>query len=569
MKGLSRRWLTYVLSEHSRRLACLTLGVAALLLTSAPGATAAEPVAVDVRIETAASTIWQGEVETDGCTIKDSGGKDHVLTGAKAACALDEAAKAGGFNYSFSDGVFGLFLTQIDGKPGKGNITDFWLYFVNFEAAQVGLAAKELVDGDQLLLVLEPWPPLPLIRAELSKGTIGVGDSFEVKVTRFDDTAKSFVALEKAQVRFDNKFYETDKDGEVSIGVQRPGDYDVVAEKAGHTRSASQNIRVFSRAVERIAGQSSVQTAVHISQKGWFNGSDAVVLARDDHFADALAGGPLAKYLAYRHGRQAPILLTGTDVLAPDTMAEIQRLGADTVYILGGPGAVGPAVEVAVAKMAGITKVVRLSGLTAYGTALAIKAEMSEISRVEGSPVPDTAVITTGENFADALAVSGAAASKDIPILLVKPFKAEPEAETVLALQGIKKVIIVGGPGAVHPDLEAWLNKAGHAVIARLWGETQYETAIAVVEEGDSLFEFDLARAIVTRGDFFTDALAGGAYASLLGPGPVVLVETDSMPKATAVWLSGNMDSIFHAYLLGGPGAVAHGIEDAIRGALF
>ncbi|MFQ5574595.1 MAG: cell wall-binding repeat-containing protein, partial [Terriglobia bacterium] len=137
------------------------------------------------------------------------------------------------------------------------------------------------------------------------------------------------------------------------------------------------------------------------------------------------------------------------------------------------------------------------------------------------------------------------------------------------ALQGIKKVIIVGGPGAVHPDLEAWLNKAGHAVIARLWGETQYETAIAVVEEGDSLFEFDLARAIVTRGDFFTDALAGGAYASLLGPGPVVLVETDSMPKATAVWLSGNMDSIFHAYLLGGPGAVAHGIEDAIRGALF
>src|SRR3990170_7121004 len=126
-------------------------------------------------------------------------------------------------------------------------------------------------------------------------------------------------------------------------------------------------------------------------------------------------------------------------------MAEIQRLGAERIYLLGGEGAVSGEVQKALGEIPGVKEVIRLWGETAYGTALAIKGEMAKISTETGSFPPDTAIITTGENFPDSLVISGPAASKNMPILLVKPFTDEPEPETKLALQGITKTIIVGG----------------------------------------------------------------------------------------------------------------------------
>jgi len=319
------------------------------------------------------------------------------------------------------------------------------------------------------------------------------------------------------------------------------------------------------KTVGRLWGQTSVETAVAICKMGFTNGSKVALVARDDYFTDALAGGPLAKFVSYKYGSSAPILLTNSHQLTDQTRQEIQKLGAETIYLLGGPGAVDDQVKNDLGAIPGVKVVNRLWGLSSYGTAKAIKEEMDSIAAEKGINKPDIAIITTGENFPDSLVISGPAASKNMPILLVKPWTSEPPDETKLALQGLKNIIIVGGPGAVHPFLEDWLNRSGHAVMKGLWGNSEYDTAIDVISSGNSIFNFNQSTTLVTRGDYFTDTLAGGAFASQ-GPYPMVLVDTGSIPDVTNLWLIGNKSEIQTIYILGGWGAVSDSVLGQITG---
>jgi putative cell wall-binding protein len=69
--------------------------------------------------------------------------------------------------------------------------------------------------------------------------------------------------------------------------------------------------------------------------------AEGVVVGRDDVFADALSGGALA---AVHHG---PVLLTPPGAASPGVVAEAARVlkPGGTVYLLGGPAALSPAVE--------------------------------------------------------------------------------------------------------------------------------------------------------------------------------------------------------------------------------
>ena len=194
---------------------------------------------------------------------------------------------------------------------------------------------------------------------------------------------------------------------------------------------------------------------------------------------------------------------------------------------------------------------------------------MDAVSDLSARPRPDTAIIATGENFPDSLVISGPAASKNMPILLVKPFKDEPQPETKVALAGITKTIIVGGPGAVHPNLENWLNVNKYEVQTRLWGMTEYDTAIDVCSSGYDLFGMDRSAVFVTRGDYFTDALAGGPLAAWWGSAPMVLVRPDSIPMSTNLWLSGYQDNIYNVFILGGWGAISDGVKGQIDGMIL
>src|SRR5699024_9098343 len=110
---------------------------------------------------------------------------------------------------------------------------------------------------------------------------------------------------------------------EVTIEVSLTDDYGNTV-----TEEASGKLYISTEQIDRIEGDDRYDTAIEISREGWSE-SDTVILARGDEFADALAGVPLA------HELDVPILLTLQDRLSKNGMAEIERLGAENVIVLG------------------------------------------------------------------------------------------------------------------------------------------------------------------------------------------------------------------------------------------
>lgn len=297
------------------------------------------------------------------------------------------------------------------------------------------------------------------------------------------------------------------------------------------------------KAIHRLYGERAEDTAIALSQTGWAT-ADNVVLARVDAFPDALAGAPLAKKL------NAPVLLTSPDALDPKVLAEIKRLGAKKVYILGGEGAVKPAVEKALAAYAPE----RIFGQTAEDTAVVIARRLGPT---------DKAVIASAAGFADALSVSAPAAALGIPILLTA--KEGPGAETLDYLKeaGIKQTLIIGGTAVIG----AAVDQAGGALApygpVRLAGWTQYDTMLDVVK----YFNQDTNNLFVATGENFPDGLAGGALAARLG-GPLILVGKNQVAPDTLSYLNGLRGKKVQVYILGGPGALSPDLDSALAAAL-
>lgn len=111
---------------------------------------------------------------------------------------------------------------------------------------------------------------------------------------------------------------------------------------------------------EILSGSNRYKTAIEVSKKGW-DYADNVILVNNSAIADALAATPLADEL------NAPILLTEKNKLNTETKAEISRLGAKNIYLIGGESVLS---ESLVAQIDG--NVYRISGNSREKTALEI-----------------------------------------------------------------------------------------------------------------------------------------------------------------------------------------------------
>ena len=124
-------------------------GALILLSLALPAAAEAVPVTVNVRVEGAARTIFDGPVVTDGHNLSPpSGGGSHVCDGTNngafpspgptATAALDDAARAGGFTWDGTwDAGFSDFLVNRVGSEAQ-TTTQFWGHFVNGKSASAG-----------------------------------------------------------------------------------------------------------------------------------------------------------------------------------------------------------------------------------------------------------------------------------------------------------------------------------------------------------------------------------------------------------------------------------------------
>lgn len=163
----------------------------------------------------------------------------------------------------------------------------------------------------------------------------------------------------------------------------------------------------------------------------------------------------------------------------------------------------------------------RFAGSDRYLTAIAV----SQSGWTEGA---STVVLTTGEDYPDALSAAPLAGKYKAPLLLVSPSGISPETATELKRLNAKKAYIVGGKGVITGNLERQLSLMGISSV-RLAGVDRYDTALAVAKViGTSKGIF------VTSGVEFADALSVAPIAAASGM-PILLVpEDDLTPKEKA-----------------------------------
>lgn len=294
----------------------------------------------------------------------------------------------------------------------------------------------------------------------------------------------------------------------------------------------------------RLEGPSRVQTAVAVSE-ATRESSDAVVIARADVYADALAGAPLAAKV------DAPVLLTAPDALHPDTAAEVERLGASRAILLGGHAALSEQVEEDLAAV-GVTEVQRFGGENRYDTARLIAGAVGGGSVY----VTEGAHADPGRGWPDAMSIAPVAAHQGRPILLVE--RDRLPSETVAALEEIhaSRARIVGGTAAVSAEVEEALSRRV-ALDERIAGRDRYATSVAAAEVGRAA-GLNVRHTWLATGASFPDALAAGPQVARSG-GVLLLVDGDDLDDspATRDFLHRHICAVDVVTVLGGRNAIS------------
>ena len=286
----------------------------------------------------------------------------------------------------------------------------------------------------------------------------------------------------------------------------------------------------------RLAGPDRIATAIRVSQAAFpqAGSAGAVLLARDDGFADALAGTPLA---AVHH---APILLTDTATLDPATQAEVQRVlpVGGTVYFLGGADALDDGIAADLEALG--YKTDRIAGPDRYATAAAIADALGD---------PTTVLLADGTTFPDALAAGAAAARLNGAVLLTDGPLMHPSTQAWLLAHPPTTVYAVGGPAATADP-----------AARDIAGDTCYGTAADVASQ----FFPNPTLIGLASGTNYADALTGGATVAESG-GPIILTDPATLPAETQTYLESVRSSLATIDVFGGSDAISNTVAAAAQ----
>lgn len=310
---------------------------------------------------------------------------------------------------------------------------------------------------------------------------------------------------------------------------------------------------------DRVHGEDRYETAAQLATTT-HDAAASAIIASGEGFADALAAsyGP--------GGIDAPVLLTRSASLPQATADALDELDVDTVFIVGGDAAIDGNVEQQLTEL-GHDHYFRIEGNNRYETAAAMLEgfDPPEIGTLDGER---TALLASGEDFADALAAGPVASAAELPLLLTTPHLSEATELAADAMEGtrydvdIERVVIVGGREAVGDEVGDYLADERGLTVERWDGENRAQTAAAVADEAVDRLGFDAAITLLARGDGFADALAAADHAAR-HRAPLMLAEhPDLLGHGAADWFAAHCDAVETVRALGGPAAVS----DAVLG---
>ncbi|MFE5407279.1 cell wall-binding repeat-containing protein [Microbacterium sp. NPDC056569] len=268
-------------------------------------------------------------------------------------------------------------------------------------------------------------------------------------------------------------------------------------------------ITPFPSGVVRLAGADRYQTSAATS--AWYApGVPVLFVSLGTNFPDALSAASAAALLG------GPLLITPGHALPDQTLAEVQRLAPKQIYVTGDANSISEAV---VQSLATVAPTARLGGADRFDTGrIIVGTAFTSASH---------AILASGRKFPDALAATGAAGSRQAPVILVEGGLNSVPAETLALLGrlGVTSLSIVGDANSVSDGIQSQLANMGYSV-SRYGGAGRYDTAAMI---NDAYFPGTSATAFLAAGTKFPDALSAAALAGRLGA-PLYITPQECLP---------------------------------------
>ena len=293
--------------------------------------------------------------------------------------------------------------------------------------------------------------------------------------------------------------------------------------------------------LQRIAGNSRVETAIAVSRKAYREEVDTLFLAGYNGDADALA----ATFMAGK--MDAPLLLANSKSLSKDLLDEIHRLSPEEIIILGGENVVSRDIEKELKEYN--TK--RIKGSSRIETAVNIANDYYK------EAVLEEVFIVEYNSLVDALAIGPVAAKTGIPVLLTHRDRVPEKVGEFLKAHKVEEVTIVGGESTVSKKgmdgLSKYVGKVG-----RVSGKCRVGTSINIAR---NYFEGPHS-VLLANGWKNADALIGGYFAGMQD-GPILLAGENTLKNDAAEYIK---DKMGDTYILGGQTVISNRVYDFLEG---
>jgi putative cell wall-binding protein len=307
------------------------------------------------------------------------------------------------------------------------------------------------------------------------------------------------------------------------------------------------------RAYDRVKGSSTYATAVEASKRSAPAGAGAAVIVNVSDWRSAIAGASLAGTV------RGPILYVGKDSVPAVTRAEIVRLGAARLYVIGGTGKVSSTVASDLAGIVGAAGVERVGSGDSYSVANAVA---SLVVSIKGSSNPGTVLVVTGNGYLYTIPGLPLASAHGRPIVFVNPSTGSYRLPA-----GTKRAIILGPASVVSRSVESRLKrKLGKSRVSRLSSSDRYVAAVSAAKRGvglrhtwDGLTLVNVAKP--------AEAISGAVMAGRLGS-VVLYTGTRSLPRATRARLAYARYRIDQVHIMGSTSSISSSVHLAVKKAL-
>ncbi|WP_374720732.1 cell wall-binding repeat-containing protein, partial [Peribacillus tepidiphilus] len=213
------------------------------------------------------------------------------------------------------------------------------------------------------------------------------------------------------------------------IKALRPSNIIIIGGSGSVSTEVEAKLKTLAPNVTRIGGKSRFEVAKLVSEN--FPTAQKAIVTNGLTFADALAIAPYAA----KNG--IPILLTTPSSLPESTTQAL--VGKTSTLIIGGESSVSKNVENQLAAP------VRIGGKDRYEVSANIIKELNMNA--------ETAFLSNGASFADALSGSVLAAKLDAPLLLTPSTKLPASVSAVISSKGTSNFHILGGTASVSDTL--------------------------------------------------------------------------------------------------------------------